>query len=135
MSVTAANDTDAFQLKGSCHCGAVCWTLASQPKHLTRCTCSICRRVGALWIHAEAEHIALHYAPHAVHRYVQGSRSLAMMSCKTCGCTTHWEPEPRQSPIEPSARMAVNARMADPAEISELRTRTFDGADTWAYLD
>ena len=136
MSDPDRANTDApFKLEGSCHCGAVRWTLTTAPKHLTECTCSICRRVGARWIHAEAEHIALSYEPSAVTRYVQGSRSLAMVSCKACGCTTHWEPEPEQRPVDPSLRMAVNARMADPAELTSYRTRTFDGAETWTFLD
>jgi hypothetical protein len=55
-------------------------------------------------------------------------KSLAFHSCRTCGCTTHWEGQ-RDS------RMAVNCRMADPAAIAALRIRRFDGADSWAFLD
>ncbi len=135
MSAPSIPDDPVFCLEGACHCGAVRWTLKTPPKHLTQCTCSICRRVGALWIHAEAEHITLDHGPDAVHRYVQGDRTLAMVSCKTCGCTTHWEPEPQQSPFEATVRMAVNARMADPDRLKAYRVRTFDGAETWAYLD
>ncbi len=124
-----------FALEGACHCGAVRWRITREPEHLTRCTCSICRRLRALWIHAEARHVELDYAPEAVHRYVQGDGTLAMVSCKRCGCTTHWEPEPKPSPTPPDTRMAVNAAMADPAAISQFRIRTFDGAETWTYLD
>jgi hypothetical protein len=31
--------------------------------------------------------------------------------------------------------MAVNCRMAAPADIAGMRIRHFDGADTWTYLD
>ena len=135
MSHTALSDDAAFKLEGACHCGAVRWTLTATPKHLTECNCSICRRVGALWVHADAADIALSYDPDNVLRYTQGDKTLAMISCKHCGCTTHWEPEPRQSPLHPAARMAVNARMADPAQIATFRRRRFDGAESWAFLD
>ena len=79
--------------------------------------------------------MTLSYQPDAVHRYVQGDRTLAMVSCKTCGCTTHWEPEPRRSPLPQDVRMAVNAAMADPDKIAPFRIRTFDGAESWTFLD
>lgn len=31
--------------------------------------------------------------------------------------------------------MAVNAAMLDPDQISHLRVRHFDGADSWDFLD
>jgi len=31
--------------------------------------------------------------------------------------------------------MAVNAAMSDPGQISHLRVRQFDGADSWNFLD
>jgi len=33
------------------------------------------------------------------------------------------------------SRIAVNARMMSPEDIAGIRLRTFDGADTWKYLD
>jgi hypothetical protein len=33
------------------------------------------------------------------------------------------------------SRIAVNARMMSPDDIAGMRIRTFDGADTWKYLD
>ena len=63
--------------------------------------------------------------------YSWGDKSLAFHTCRTCGCTTHWEPlDP-----SPQSRMAVNCRMSDPAAIAGLRIRNFDGADSWKYLD
>jgi hypothetical protein len=63
--------------------------------------------------------------------YVQGDRTLAVHSCKICGCTTHWV---RLDP-EPCSKMAVNFRLCDPAQIAAIRIRHLDGADTWKYLD
>ena len=36
-------------LTGSCHCGAVQIQVASKPRQLTSCNCSICRRNGGVW--------------------------------------------------------------------------------------
>ena len=118
-------------IAGSCHCGAVRFELSATPEWLTRCNCSYCSRAGALWAHDDVERISLSYDPDAVVRYVWGDKTLAFVSCKLCGCTTHWESlDPQASP-----RMAVNCSMAKAAALSGLRIRHFDGADTWRFLD
>ncbi len=118
-------------LAGQCHCGAVRWSLAVRPDWLTRCNCSYCRRANALWAHAERSLVALDYGADGVVRYSRGDKTLAFISCRNCGCTTHWES------LDPAAsgRMAVNANMAAPAAIEGLRIRNFDGAGSWEFLD
>jgi hypothetical protein len=51
--------------------------------------------------------------------------------CKTCGCMTRYETVGKSQ----NSRIAVNARMMPPGDIAGIRVRTFDGADTWKYLD
>ncbi|EPJ46270.1 MAG: hypothetical protein OFPI_34150 [Osedax symbiont Rs2] len=64
-------------------------------------------------------------------RYLQGDKSLAVHSCKNCGCTTHWESlHPDKSSV-----MALNFRMCEREDTREMRIRKFDGADTWSYID
>ncbi|WP_417468140.1 GFA family protein [Maricaulis sp.] len=118
-------------IEGHCHCGAVRWTLNIEPGWLTRCNCSYCRRANAVWAHADASQIVLDYPAESVVRYLHGDRTLAFVSCKACGCTTHWEA------VDPEAggRMAVNVNMAAPAAIAGLRIRHFDGAESWEFLD
>jgi hypothetical protein len=118
-------------IRGSCHCGAVHFELARTPEWLTSCNCSVCRRLGVLWAYADASEIKLLREPDATFGYVWGDRTLAFHSCRTCGCSTHWES------LQPdrSSRMAVNCRLCDPDVIAGLRTRRFDGADSWTYLD
>ena len=118
-------------IAGSCHCGAVRWELANPPAFLTECNCSICRRLGTLWAHAPASEITLYRDGDATLGYVWGDRLLAFHTCRSCGCTTHWE----SLSTEENPPMAVNFRMADPAELENLRIRRFDGADSWRYLD
>jgi hypothetical protein len=119
-------------IKGSCHCGTVTFEYPGAPDKLTSCNCSLCRRVGGLWAYAPKDQIKLNAPVDAVIKYVWGDKSLATVSCKTCGSTTHWEPLEDKAP---TARMAVNMRMADPKSIDGVRIRRFDGADTWQFLD
>lgn len=119
-------------IRGSCHCGAVSFELAADPKWLTECNCSICRRLGTLWAHATIDDIKITCREGATLAYVWGDQMLAFHTCKTCGCTTHWE---NLHPEGPDTRMAVNGRMADPADVRDLPVRRFDGAETWQFLD
>ena len=118
-------------IKGRCHCGAVGFELAETPESLTRCNCSYCRRAGALWAHADIGKVTVRHDAGATIRYIWGDKTLAFVTCRTCGCTTHWESlDPQGHP-----RMAVNCAMCDPKDIEGLPIRRFDGADTWRYLD
>ena len=38
---------------------AVAFELAKTPGWLTTCNCSICRRIGAMWAHADASEVKL----------------------------------------------------------------------------
>jgi len=118
-------------IKGSCHCGDVTFSVPRKPQWLTVCNCSICRRVGALWAHFPVEDVEISAAPESTIAYVQGDKTLAVHTCKQCGCTPYWE---NLNPEE-NSRMAVNFRMCDPGEIDNIKLRHFDGADTWQFLD
>ncbi|WP_244468023.1 GFA family protein [Nitratireductor soli] len=103
--------------------------IAAQPPWLTLCNCSLCRRLGALWLHCHPAEVEFTAGADATKAYLQGDRTLEMHHCTTCGCTTHW------SPVGNGDRMAVNARLIDPEAIAGLRVRHLDGAETFAYLD
>ena len=63
-------------------------------------------------------------------RFKAGDEMLAVHSCRTCGCTTHWE-----SLVEGGEQMAVNFRMCELTERDQFTIRKLDGADTWEFLD
>jgi len=112
--------------RGACHCGAVTFEVDDSPKWLVTCTCSVCRRTGALWFHTAPDRVTVSGETDG---YVWGDEMLSFRRCKTCGCLTHY------TPLDGAERMAVNMRMADPSEIAGIRVRQFDGADSWAFLD
>ena len=118
-------------LQASCHCGAVKINVPGLPEYLVDCNCSICRRNGALWAFYDMAAVAVDGHPGNTTAYVWGGRTIRTMHCRTCGCTTHWEP------LDAGAerRVGVNARNFAPAVIADIRVRKFDGALTWAYVD
>jgi len=118
-------------IEGSCHCGAVSFTYPKQPAWLTNCNCSVCRRYHTLWAYAKVSEISLRAEDDATIAYVHGDKTLAMHSCRTCGCTTHWIGLDKDL----SAKMAVNFRMCDPDVLTDIKVRIFDGANSWEYLD
>lgn len=117
-------------IRGACHCGRVTFEV-SRPDFAVQCNCSICRRYGALWAHCPPNHGRILTGGDRVNRYSWGDHMIEFCSCRSCGCLTHWRPGPRAD----QERFAVNLNMADPADLSGLRIRLFDGADSWCFLD
>jgi hypothetical protein len=118
-------------IEASCHCDAVRIEIDAVPATLTQCTCSICRRYGALWAYRTRKTARLTAGQEAVRPYVWGDRQIEFYHCRICGCLTHYESIEKHE----GSRFAVNARMLPPTDIVPLRIRTFDGAKTWKYLD
>ncbi len=114
--------------EGSCHCGAVKLSITDPPGTLTECNCSVCRQLGVRWAYYHPDQVRL---TGETRPYAWGDRMLEFHHCPECGCTTHWQ---STTPVR-AARMAVNARLFDPAEMDGIRIRRFDGADSWTYLD
>jgi len=115
---------------GQCHCGTVEFVLNTAPAQLIDCNCTLCRRLGALWAHAPVDSVSI-TAPHdALNSYVQGSKTIAVQTCKGCGCTTHYVPFKEDGNI-----MAVNFRMCEPEVLNDIPIRRFDGADSWKIID
>jgi len=115
---------------GSCHCGAVSFDLRESPTKLVDCNCSICHRLGALWAHVPISSVQISSQPNSTNTYVQGDKTLAIHTCKTCGCSTHWE-----SLLDDGEHMAVNFRMCDITELERFDIKKFDGAHTWQFLE
>jgi hypothetical protein len=118
-------------IEASCHCSAIRIEAAERPRQLTSCNCSLCRRLGALWAYYRRDQVTFVAGAGTTVAYVQGDRTLEMHHCPTCGCVTHWESVKKGG----AERIAVNARLIDPAEIADVPVRRLDGASTWTYLD
>lgn len=116
-------------LTGYCHCGAVRVEVTEPPQWLIDCNCSICRRNGALWALYDAGTVRVTGHPGHTTEYIWGARTIKTMSCRTCGCVTHWE-----SLRDPNGKSGVNMRNFDPDELGAIHVRRFDGAESWSYV-
>lgn len=114
-------------LNATCHCGAVRIEIPDRPAEVTNCNCSLCRRLGALWAYFDVGTVTILGHPENTDEYIQGDRTLRTVRCRTCGCTTHWEPLDTLK----YRRMGVNIRNFEPEVIGDVRIRLLDGADTW----
>ena len=83
-----------------------------------------------MWGHLPIASVNVEYAADSVTSYAQGDKTLAVKTCNSCGCTTHYE-----SLQADGDYMAVNFRMCDPEVVSVFRIRKFDGADSWKFID
>lgn len=111
-------------IEGSCHCGAVRWSLDGDPGRVTACSCTVCRRYGTLWAYDyENERIKVSGPTRA---YLRGEKILGFHFCPECGCVAYWRGiEPRK---DGRRRMAVNLRLADdPEAVAALPIDHFDG--------
>ena len=117
-------------LTGTCHCGAVRVQVPTAPTSLTSCNCSLCRRLGGLWAYYPAGAVVVNGHPHETQEYVQGDRTLRTFRCKTCGCTTHWEP----LELKNDSRFGVNMRNFEPALLQGADLKLLDGATTWTSV-
>ncbi len=74
--------------RGSCHCGAVRFTLTSDPiTSGRRCNCSMCTRKGAVMSvrYYPPEEITVEAEPDALAVYLWGDRMVNHYFCKRCG--------------------------------------------------
>lgn len=110
-------------ITASCHCGALQMEIdAPPPAILTDCSCSICRRTGALWVYYSPKQVRLIPPTGATSIYMWSSKSIEFHTCKVCACATHWEPADKTY-----NRMGVNARMMEPETIAGANIEKITG--------
>ena len=114
-----------------CHCGNLKLVADEPPSSITRCNCSICYRLGALWAYYQREKVLVISAAGSDQRYSWGEKTITYHRCGTCGCTTHYTAVADDG----GELLAVNCRMAPPPEIDGIPIREFDGRVRWRYLD
>ena len=97
-------------IRAACHCEAVRFAIAEAPKWVLDCSCTICRRYGALWTYctgADPVTLVERPDPAATATYSWNMNYFAFHHCRTCGCVTHFEAIDR----DPSEIWGLNARM------------------------
>jgi len=78
-------------IKGSCHCGNTRFEVSAAPASVTRCTCSLCSKRGALWGYYMPAQFRLTTRIENVATYQWQSRTVKHHFCANCGCSTYSE--------------------------------------------
>ncbi|MBM7035527.1 GFA family protein [Vibrio ulleungensis] len=109
-----------------CHCGTVelKLTLPEGLKDPRRCTCSMCRKRGAIAISVDLEHLEIVQGADNLSLYQFNTMTAKHYFCKTCGIYTHHQR--RSNPHQ----FGVNAACVDGVQPFELEpVRYVDGVN------
>ncbi len=80
-------------LRGSCNCGAVSFTLAQRPTDATACHCTQCRKQsGHFFASANVPKTAVQISGAEGITWYQSSEKVRRGFCSTCGSWLFWEP-------------------------------------------
>src|SRR4051812_42011502 len=71
-----------MRVEGSCHCGETVFEVTEAPSSVTRCTCSLCAKRGALWAYYTPAQFRLLSPSENVATYLWGSRTVKHHFCK-----------------------------------------------------
>ena len=111
--------------QGSCHCGAVRYTVTMAPPETAyACNCSICRRAGWLLAFVPGSAFTLSAGRDAVTDYQFGKKHLHHTFCRTCGVRAF------SNGLDPAGKptVAINLRCLDGLDATKLPVHAFDGA-------
>lgn len=78
-------ETNPTQHTGSCHCGAVRFTVTIDATRGSRCNCSICTKLGATTGIVRPDAFVLRTGEDALAAYAWGAKLGRRMFCRTCG--------------------------------------------------
>jgi hypothetical protein len=109
---------------GSCHCGAVRYTVKSSPlEQAVSCNCSMCRRKGTLFAFIPASDFTLHSGEEALSDYQFNKHVIHHLFCRTCGVTSF----ARGALPDGTPTIALNVRCLDEIDPDSLKVTHFDG--------
>ncbi len=108
---------------GSCHCGAVTFSLESEIEKVIECNCSHCARKGFLLHFVPGTQFTLLSGEENLTEYRFNKMHIAHLFCKTCGVQCFGKAT-NQEGVE---TVAVNVRTLPDLDISALTIEHFDG--------
>jgi hypothetical protein len=129
-----------MKLKGSCHCGAIKFSVNSQaPVPYLRCYCSICRKTAggggyAINLGADAESLKVSGEEHisVYHATIDGKTSPAERRfCNQCGSAL-WVYDRRWPELVHPFASAIDTPLPTPPESIHIM---LDSKPTWAQFD
>ena len=110
--------------QGSCHCGAVAFTVAGEPpEKAMSCNCSHCRRKGFLLTFVPAAQFTLDQGADRLGSYEFYRHAIHHKFCTNCGTQPFAEGE-----MGGAAMRAVNLRCVPDVDLESLAIEKVDGA-------
>ncbi len=110
---------------GSCHCGAVAFTVAAEPPaEAISCNCSHCRRKGLLLSFVAEAAFTLERGKDALRSYWFNKHEIEHLFCNTCGTQAF----ARGQMPDGSAVRAINLRCVPAIDLETLSIKQVDGA-------
>jgi hypothetical protein len=111
--------------KGSCHCGAVTYSVQSAPiTSALACNCSMCRRAGTLLAFVPQEAFTLETGADSLASYKFNKHIIDHVFCKGCGIKSFAHGKKRDG----TAMVAINVRCLDGVDVDKLELKHVDGA-------
>ena len=107
---------------GSCHCGAVTFTIKTDLDYSVRCDCSMCRRRGAIMVRCDQDDLDIHTGRDMLTDYRFNTKVAIHSFCRQCGIYTFHRM--RKLPD----KYAVNAGCLDGIDLSALRPIFVEGS-------
>lgn len=109
---------------GSCHCGAVAFTVtADAPAEAMSCNCSHCRRKGFLLTFVPADQFRLDSGADRLTDYQFYKHKITHQFCDTCGTQPFVLGEAPNGPMR-----AINLRCVPDIDLDALTIKKVDGA-------
>lgn len=112
---------------GSCHCGAVAFTIESNEiTQALACNCSYCNRKGTLLGFYPVSQFTLTRGEDMLTDYRFNTKKIAHLFCKVCGVQGFG----RGSGPDGSPMVAINVRCLDGVEVDTLTINKYNGKDS-----
>lgn len=120
-------------IEGSCHCGRTGWTFDGVSDRATICNCTLCRKIGVLWIYDYiGGKIMLRGEVKSYIRADEPEPCLETVFCPDCSNVLAWRSLTKEE--NGLLRAAVNIRLAEPELVADIPIRHFDGLVTFKDL-
>jgi hypothetical protein len=110
-------------LNGSCHCGAIAYTVEVDPATAITCNCSICTRLGAVWAFAPATKFKLIKGEGELGDYQFNKHVAHHRYCPSCGIESFAQGKGKDG----SHQVGINLRCCEGIDVNKLSPKQVDG--------
>jgi hypothetical protein len=114
---------EAKTYEGSCHCGAVKYTVTTDFATVMQCNCSHCSRKGFLLTFVPAAQFTLQQGDEALTEYRFNRQHIEHLFCGTCGVQSFARGKTREG----APTVMVNVRCLPDVDLATLTIKQVDG--------